>query len=82
MNDLLLFSFLTRKSRNSPLSGEGALQQSAQYLLCTVPSRNISASLERALEVFAKITAPLTGRSRRWGTPRKTCPGFPSRTAI
>ena len=43
----------------------------AQYVLRTSPTRNISFKRERALLVLAKITTPLTGRSRRCVTPTR-----------
>ena len=58
------------------------LFHSAQYILPASPSLKAPESLSRAFDVLARITAPLTGRSRRWGTPIKTLPGLWSRAAM
>ena len=81
-NGSLLYTILPIQFSRSASSGSGFAHTSAQYVLCTSPSRNIEFILSRAFDVFASTVIPLTGLSRRCGRPMKTCPGLESRIAM
>ena len=74
MYDLFRASFLTIYPSSIASGGCGSSQTNAQYVLRTSPLRNIAFILSSAFDVLERITAPLTGLSRRCGTPAWAIP--------
>ena len=60
----------------------GLFLTTAQYVFWMVLSLNNSFIRDNALLVFAKITMPDTGLSKRCHTPQNTLPGLLSRCLI
>ena len=73
---MFVASFLRSQWLSFPLVGSGLRRVTAQYVFWMSRLRNISLMRSRALEVRAKMTSPLTGRSRRCTGCKNTAPGF------